>query len=1763
MCPYQALSIVSIGGALYISNKETSNPPVGILKGNDDDGNEVYLKDEDGKYILIDPDFDTPSSDWDLLVDLKETIQGEDAIYINLTNDSDSIITDLNGNIAPGTVYPTTKAQLYKGSVQLISGITWLVSAEGCSATIAPESGTVVTSNMTADKATVAITAIYNSYAYTKLFTFSKLYGADKYMLEPSADVVKYNPNADNGNGLFNPESVTMRAYVIRHGEKQEVTQASNLGFIKFNNETYYSGMTVQTNDLSAFSNGRLSFELYDNSPTPKLSDAEEIPLLQDGENGTDAVTINLTNDTDTICTDSAGNISPDEVYPTTTAQLYYKFQLVDNNDITWNCSAVGCTALISDEGVVTTSNMTANVATVTITGAFMGHSYHKIFTFRKLFGADKFYIQTSADAIVCDKNLNFSPTSITVRAYCKRFGQDPVECTSELGLARIRYAGQLQPQYSPVVVVLEGSSFTDRHLVFALVDNDNNVLDTEDIPLIVDGIDGTDGQPGTDGVDGETPIIISLTNDTDSVITDASGNPLDSLPTTTATLYKGSDILTSADGVVWGTDHVVGCTVNFDQNGVYTVTAMNSDRAQVIIKATYDGNDYLKTFTFSKLYGQEKYVLETSYSTVRYNPDTLTYTPSRLELFAYIIKNGTQTAITQASNLGYIQITGSTDKLYNGASINTADYFGNGGIEICVKDSNDVVKDKEYIQKVSDGHNGTDGEDSIVGWFDNSNIHFICDSDGNVVSGQTYTTKCKLFKGATPVSLDPSSSATGDKVNFTFSISGTNNTEGTLTVTGLNASAELTNDIVVTLVGSNGEGTRVLTVKVNKVVPGKDGESPVVYNVVPSSDVVKKTRENTFTPSVLAVSVRKSYAVDGVIHNDILTPSQASSNEGISIYYKFDSEITDISSADGRLTSNTGITLPTTLTSFVHIVIAKSDNVIIDSQSAGVVRDGSSIVSKGNWDSETAYYEGDFVLFGDGMYRCTSPCTGKAPYGLLKGNGKFLKNANGGYIIASPEAANTDNWELDFVIPQAMNLALDNSSDLILYTPAGSVVSTATTRARLYENSYEVTPDGGFSIESYTSGLSISTSSLSVGIITVTAMSVTSGTVTIKAIHRGGSYRAVFSVKKIVGIDKFEIVAVPNAITYDITLGTVTNGSMRVEVWRTSGTDGARENVSSLSGYGLSLKPYARKTNGTENEISWTSGYSSGYASLTIGSSIASVYDGIVFKLTNGGKTLDAQTAVINRFESNKRFYITVTPTSITKTSAGNSWVSFSSISIKVYKQLGGGAPVAAVNGEVGLFWESSHSSAQQLTITNGGATISSSSISTSATSIRVFITTGGSGSTLLDSQNITIVSNGQQGWAGCQVRVTKWQNQTDSSVWRLTPLNDRNTSQAFGVVDVIAVPYTLGDISGSGTSSAPSSGYYWYAYKGSNRTGGSSNRKVEMTWASERSNHASDWEEMGQQSAMFISLLIAEYGRIEFGTTNEFLIEDGSGNIRAGISGVGGTASGSSLGGVRFWAGSASGSSAPYRVYDSGKLVSSNADITGKITANEGKIGGFIISGDRIGVDNAAGSAGINGMSLYNEFICFNNGDRQAIIGTWSLLGTPMLVRLEDTSSDYVKAAGIMFNIVNAPDGRFDRAFYGNGDGVLNGSVIGYKLNKFIPSSSANTIPLKKGNNVLIMTGSYNIVYLPTLAESRAFLGVDNSVNFAYDLTIMGAQLSSFTLYGYRSSTVGVNCPHIRNNDYGDVTSGIVMAQGDVVVLKIVYDTANYNAFMVSHRN
>ena len=242
---------------------------------------------------------------------------------------------------------------------------------------------------------------------------------------------------------------------------------------------------------------------------------------------------------------------------------------------------------------------------------------------------------------------------------------------------------------------------------------------------------------------------------------------------------------------------------------------------------------------------------------------------------------------------------------------------------------------------------------------------------------------------------------------------------------------------------------------------------------------------------------------------------------------------------------------------------------------------------------------------------------------------------------------------------------------------------------------------------------------------------------------------------------------------------------------------------------------------------------------------------------------------------------------------------------------------------------------------------------------------------------------------------------------------------------------------------------------------------------------------------------------------------------------------------------------------VVDADGNVTANAGTFNNITVQSGTIAGFKVSGTGLTNDPFTNDA----------YIIFRNDARKAFAGIGGNVlpaasGLRAVARFENEDQNNYWGLGANYAmILSAKNADRNYAYAGSGHGVLNGNIVGYQLNNFTPSSSVNTIDPNKGKYVLV-NGTYGTCYLPTLSVCRNFLGVGDSTHFAFDLYIMCGHNSGFTLFGYRSSSLGANCPHMRNPDSDqDMTGGLGMGSGDTCHLVIIYNGTNFDAYIMGH--
>ena len=291
---------------------------------------------------------------------------------------------------------------------------------------------------------------------------------------------------------------------------------------------------------------------------------------------------------------------------------------------------------------------------------------------------------------------------------------------------------------------------------------------------------------------------------------------------------------------------------------------------------------------------------------------------------------------------------------------------------------------------------------------------------------------------------------------------------------------------------------------------------------------------------------------------------------------------------------------------------------------------------------------------------------------------------------------------------------------------------------------------------------------------------------------------------------------------------------------------------------------------------------------------------------------------------------------------------------------------------------------------------------------------------------------------------------------------------------------------------------------------------------------------------------------------------------SIKAGITGEG-TADTS----VRVWAGASkeNRATAPFRVLQDGTAVMSKAEVTGKINAERGTIGGFEIGSGRIGATASGTGTSGQGLSLYNNFIKFADSYRWASIGTNVLpayAGVGVGRFSNETYNSYGTNYGILISVKNALN---NLALAVTGDVVVNGAINSYPYTQITPAVNTIHTPGELTtptmfNIIAKFTNRNSGIGFPTRVSIASKLNISSSTPFAVKMIIICSADSTQTGYirGRNTETSGMSTTQYAqriNNNGGVETGKLNMAAGDIGEFMLVWDGSNYRAYLLNHRN
>lgn len=264
--------------------------------------------------------------------------------------------------------------------------------------------------------------------------------------------------------------------------------------------------------------------------------------------------------------------------------------------------------------------------------------------------------------------------------------------------------------------------------------------------------------------------------------------------------------------------------------------------------------------------------------------------------------------------------------------------------------------------------------------------------------------------------------------------------------------------------------------------------------------------------------------------------------------------------------------------------------------------------------------------------------------------------------------------------------------------------------------------------------------------------------------------------------------------------------------------------------------------------------------------------------------------------------------------------------------------------------------------------------------------------------------------------------------------------------------------------------------------------------------SNNNKLWVKLSDAGPMYCPLIVGKNAVLKFAQGQQFNLMEGN-NIFGSFRWVKDDAD------YAFWIGGTEGSKATTSITRGGKFKTTEADITGKITATSGTFNNVTISSGKI-----AGFA-IRGNSLTNDSwendasVIFRNDNKKCFAGIGENVlpvetGVRAVARFENedkTNQWNIRNNYAMY--LSAKNGLYNFAFYGNGSGILNGAIEGYGFQTVQANDSKTCfglIPQKALRFVVTVTASGASMGLPKLSLLCNFLGISKGTEFFVELGI-----------------------------------------------------------------
>ena len=651
------------------------------------------------------------------------------------------------------------------------------------------------------------------------------------------------------------------------------------------------------------------------------------VSIIRDGS---DAYTLDLDNEMASVACDAEGNAVAG--LPVTSGVAFYKgTKPLPISNVAVEAPA-GVTCSVDEEThAVTVSAIGKDVPesfgiTVTVTALDdnVPVTRSTVMTVLKMKAGENatlYQLAPSVNIVKIDKEGNYSESYVACSV--RKTNGKNVEILTALpeGITlSVRKDGLAEQAYS-----LNDDIATDglsRSVEFRLK-QDGTLIDTETVPVVADGTDGF------------TNVIADLDNEMASVACDADGKVTAGLPiVSTVRLYYGTEEMELDSLEV---EEPAGVTASADKaTGKITVSAIadyTPDMVSIPVtcSGTFGGQSYERTayIKINKVKPGANGENAVIYSLI-VEPSTVKIDKNGdLSVSSVSCKvrktDGSNSSVAASLPDGYsihTYVDGSYEDSYTSASVtaNVDDTMQSVGFRLM---DGTTVMDEETVPVVRDG---IDGLGSVTLDLDNEMASVACDADGDVVNGLPITVNFSMYFGTEEMEITSITNASVSGVSVTNSASGAKST-----VTSISSSAPESIELEYTVKGTHAGSTyeRKVVFRILKVSAGQngaDGENAVIYQLLPSLNVIKVNKNGSYVNSTISCGVTKNDG--GAVSTVTSLPS------GMKMTFQRDS-YTESSYTRGNSVSVTSASEKVTFRLYIN-------NVLADMETIPVVKDGT-----------------------------------------------------------------------------------------------------------------------------------------------------------------------------------------------------------------------------------------------------------------------------------------------------------------------------------------------------------------------------------------------------------------------------------------------------------------------------------------------------------------------------------------------------------------------------------------------------------------------------------------------------------------------------------------------------------------------------------------------------------------------------------------------------------------------------------------------------